>query len=319
MIMVKLRIAFTVPVALLLVACPAPEDPGGVSDSQSSPDDEDESESETEPEIIMTGATMTGPTPPDTDTSETETSDPDPPDPTACNFICVPDGTPDDPCDIWDQDCPDGEKCMPWANDGGNAWNALTCAPIEADAGQPGDPCTVEGSGVSGHDSCDTASMSWNVDPETGEGTCVAFCAGTRENPVCDDPETDCVIANDGVLPLCLPSCDPLLQNCPDGQACYPGEDSFVCVPDASGPDLGGYGDPCAYTNACDPGLLCAGAVAVPGCQSALCCTEFCDVSEADPDAQCQGQGDGQQCLGLFEEGEIPPGAEDYGFCALPG
>jgi hypothetical protein len=236
-----------------------------------------------------------------------------------CQFIC--ESTTDGPppaCDVWDQDCPEGEKCMPWANDGGNAWNSTICVPIGTEPGQPGDPCTVEGGGVSGYDSCDIASMCWDVIPETGEGVCIAFCQGSENNPVCDDPMTSCVIANDGVLVLCLPNCDPLLQDCPDGQACYVGDDAFVCVPDASGPDMGVYGDPCEFTNACDPGLLCVAAGAVPDCDSAQCCSEFCDLAAADPDSACQGQADGQQCLGIFPDGQAPPGTEDFGFCALP-
>jgi hypothetical protein len=138
-------------------------------------------------------------------------------------------------CSIWDQDCDEGEKCAPWANDGGSAWNATKCVPVDANPSQVGDSCTVEGSGVSGVDTCDVSSMCWDVDPETNEGTCIAFCSGSENAPVCDDPTTSCSIANEGVLTLCLPSCDPLSQDCPDGQACYPIDNSFVCAPDASG------------------------------------------------------------------------------------
>jgi hypothetical protein len=315
--MVKHNIAFTVPVALLLVACPAPPGTAEESDSQSSDADDEGEASDSETQVDPSGESMsTTAPPPDTDSgSETGTGDEGT---SGCGFICPPD-TPPQTCDVWDQDCPMGQKCTPWANDGGNSWNSLQCVPIESEPGQPGDPCTVEGSGVSGYDTCDVSSMCWNVDVDTGEGVCAAFCQGSETQPVCDDPTTSCVIANDGVLTLCLPECDPLLQDCPDGQACYPGDAAFVCVPDASGPDLGAYGDPCAFTNACDPGLLCAGAAAVPGCtDSAQCCTEFCDLGEADPDGMCQGQADGQACLSLYEEGQAPPGSEDFGFCAIP-
>ena len=45
-------------------------------------------------------------------------------------FIQEPDGGGTDiECDLWGQDCPDGEKCMPWANDGGSSWNATKAAP----------------------------------------------------------------------------------------------------------------------------------------------------------------------------------------------
>ena len=254
--------------------------------------------------------------PPETesDTDDVDESDTD----DDCTFICDDDTPPIGECSVWDQDCPAGEKCMPWANDGGAAWNSTICTPVAGDPGQSGDECIVEGSGVSGIDTCDQSLICWNVDPETSIGQCLAMCTGSEQNPVCDDPSTACVIANDGVLILCLPQCDPLLQDCGDGQACYVSDDSFVCVPDASGPELGAYGDPCEFTNACDAGLLCAGAVAVPDCDSASCCTEFCDLGADEPDAMCSGQSDGQICISVFDEGSTPPGADDFGFCALP-
>src|SRR5690349_13167900 len=60
------------------------------------------------------------------------------------DFIPVPDWPFGDECDIWEEDCPEGYKCMPWANDGGNAWNATRCSPIAPDAHAPGESCTVE-------------------------------------------------------------------------------------------------------------------------------------------------------------------------------
>lgn len=315
--MTKLRTLLVVPAVLMIAACPAP---GSEEDSESaaSPSDEDdegqpaETDDSIDPEPSGTG-TVPDPDPPQTtgDTEGETESD-------TCSFICEDDTPPIGDCDIWQQDCPSGEKCMPWANDGGTSWNSTICTPIGADPGQPGDPCVTEGGGVSGTDSCDQAAMCWDVDGETGEGVCVSMCQGSEGNPLCDDPTTSCVIANDGVLVLCLPACDPLLQDCSDGQACYVGDNAFVCVPDASGPDLGSFGDACEFTNACDPGLLCVSGGSVPGCLSGQCCSEFCDLNAPDPDASCTGVGDGQMCIGVFDEGEAPPGTEDFGFCAIP-
>ncbi|MEM7156077.1 MAG: ribulose phosphate epimerase [Myxococcota bacterium] len=219
-------------------------------------------------------------------------------------------------CDMFAQDCPDGEKCMPWANDGGTAWNATRCSPIADNPGQAGDSCSVEGSGVSGLDDCDIGSMCWDVDPETNMGVCVALCTGDSMSPVCEDPDTACAIVNDGAIVLCLPSCDPLIQDCTDGQACYAVLDDFLCVPDASG-EMGVYGDPCEFINACDPGLMCLGAAAVPDCTGSQgCCSEVCDTADPAGDAQCMGVD--QACEPWYEEGAAPPGYEDVGACALP-
>jgi hypothetical protein len=236
-----------------------------------------------------------------------------------CHFLC--EDLPDDggyDCDVWEQDCEEGEKCMPWSSDG-TTWNALKCTPVDANPKQPGDECVVEGNGASGIDDCDLGSMCWDVDPETNLGTCVAFCQGSEAAPTCDDPETNCVIANEGVLILCLPNCDPLVQDCPSGQACYPVYEGFNCAPDVSGADMGGYGDPCEYINVCDPGLFCASAEAVPGCPGSQgCCSEFCDLSAPDPNAACSGVADGQECTMWYDEGAAPPGFEDLGACVIP-
>jgi hypothetical protein len=228
-------------------------------------------------------------------------------------------GGPEIECSVWDQDCPPDQKCMPWANDGGVSWNATRCVAVDPDAGQPGDPCTVEGTGVSGVDTCAVSSMCWNVDPETNTGTCISFCDGSENNPICDDPTTTCSITNDGVLILCLPNCDPLIQNCMvDGEACYGIPDGYVCAPDVSG-EMGAFGDPCEAINVCDPGLECLAAEATPNCAGAVgCCTEFCDTSDPMASADCAGAAGGQMCISAFEEGAAPPGYEDVGYCIIP-
>jgi Ca-activated chloride channel family protein len=106
-------------------------------------------------------------------------------------------------CDGWAQDCPAGEKCMPWANDGKMAWNATKCSPLAPDAAMPGEACTVEGSPYSGVDDCDITGMCWEPD-ESLAGTCIAFCAGSEANPSCP-PESWCFIGYEGVVHVCLP------------------------------------------------------------------------------------------------------------------
>ncbi len=220
-------------------------------------------------------------------------------------------------CDVWMQDCPEDEKCMPWANDGGSSWNATRCSPVSDSPGQVGDECMVEGSGVSGIDNCDVSSMCYYVDPETNVGTCVGFCEGSPEVPTCDAGFL-CSIANNGVLILCRAECDPILQDCQGTAACLPaaGTDGFVCIIDASG-EGGAAGEPCEFLNSCDPGLFCADAPVVPGCtMSAGCCSDFCDLTEMMPDDACTLMD--QMCVPAFEEGMVPPGLEHVGICALP-
>jgi hypothetical protein len=222
-------------------------------------------------------------------------------------------------CDVWAQDCPQGDKCMPWANDGGNAWNATKCVPVDANAKQTGDVCGVQGGGVSGIDDCDVGSMCWNADPETGAGLCIELCSGGPATPTCSDSNTVCAIFNDGVLPVCLTKCDPLLSACLENEVCRPDSESglFVCSNDASG-EAGQYEDPCEYGNACDPGLFCANPTNVPGCGASGCCSSFCDLSDADATTNCPGFDQGQECIAWYEPGNEPPGLQDVGFCGIP-
>ncbi|MBL4683879.1 MAG: ribulose phosphate epimerase [Nannocystaceae bacterium] len=233
-------------------------------------------------------------------------------------FLITPDGTSGGifECDLWTQDCPDGEKCMPWASDGGT-WNATRCSEIGDAPAAVGDECLAEGGGASGLDDCEVGSMCWDVDNETNLGTCVAMCTGDADNPLCEDPSTTCSIANGGALILCLPECFPLLQDCADGQACYPINDVFACAPDVSG-EMGAYGDPCEFINVCDPGTACLDPAAVgePNCAAAGgCCGAYCDLSGGD---DCPGAALGQECTSPYAEGDVPPGYEDTGWCVIP-
>ena len=196
---------------------------------------------------------------------------------------------------------------------GGGAWNATKCVKVTG-TGIAGDKCTTEGGGVSGMDDCAKGHMCWNVN-DKNEGICVALCTGTPDAPKCE-AGFSCAIANDGVLNLCLPDCDPLLQDCDGTDLCIPNGDKFICVLDASG-DMGKALDPCEFANSCDKGLVCLNtAAASKACMqgSMGCCSPYCDFSAMgacpEPD---------QKCVQWFDPMmPIPPGLEDVGVCAIP-
>lgn len=179
-----------------------------------------------------------------------------------------------------------------------------------ANAGVPGDSCTVEGGGTSGIDSCIKGAMCWDTNEEN-IGTCIALCSGTPEAPVCEK-EFFCAIAND-VLNLCLPGCDPLTQDCSGDNLCIPNGENFLCVLDASGEEGQSF-DPCEYGNSCDKGLTCMDPAFGMECtpQATGCCLPFCDLTGP----QCPGEN--QDCLAWFEEGMAPPGFENVGVCGIP-
>ncbi|MFV8749928.1 ribulose phosphate epimerase [Nannocystaceae bacterium ST9] len=204
-------------------------------------------------------------------------------------------------CDLFAQDCPEGQKCVPDSLDD-PPWSSTTCVVVEGDHA-PGDGCTADGNGG---DDCDAASFCF-------EGTCLAMCAGSIEQPICPDG-SECLIQSDGSLNLCLPLCNPLeLDACPNGQGCYLANgESFACF--VTAPDTAPIGGECGYVNDCEPGSFCADAMVVPGCEANVgCCAGFCSLAIGDADCAAQP---GTNCA-PFYEAEPPAGYEDLGACVM--
>ncbi len=230
----------------------------------------------------------------------------------ACTSLSCDDVAPGTQCDLFAQNCPEGQKCAPWADDGGNSWNALTCVDVTG-TDEPGDECTADVNGLSGNDSCIEGAMCWNPNEE-GVGHCLALCSGTAEAPVCS--VGFCATSGDSVLAVCLPNCDPLLQDCPADELCIPNGDEFACVVDAGG-DEGQANDPCEFPNVCDPGLVCLDlASAGAGCDQTAggCCTPLCKF----PDGACPNPD--QSCMQWFDPEQLPENDPQLaiGVCAVP-
>ena len=96
------------------------------------------------------------------------------------------------------QDCPEGEKCVPWILDDELATNA--CVEVTGDA-PPGSPCTHEGP-PDNLDSCDLDGACWGEGPMIGPfaGTCLAFCT-----PDCPAGSTCQILDPGGSIQLCVP------------------------------------------------------------------------------------------------------------------
>jgi hypothetical protein len=209
-----------------------------------------------------------------------------------------------EPCDVWAQDCAPGLKCAAWIDDGGDAWNATRCVEVVDDPQDVGAPCTAE-VGATGNDDCGFAAMCFHLD-EVNEGTCHALCGGTAADPQCAQGTT-CVIANDGVLTLCLDTCDPVTPQCAEGLGCYPFDEQFVCLTTYDDSD---YLEDCTIIATCNPGNACIDGEAVTGCEFDGCCTPFCDLDTPDT---CPAESIG--CVPYYPEGEAPEGFETVGFC----
>lgn len=203
----------------------------------------------------------------------------------SCGFTCPPPGPGGFSCNFTDQDCQEGEKCAPWANDGGSLWNALRCVPVDAEPSAHGDPCTVEGSFVSGIDTCElgvVCTASSADSRRTNVGTCTALC---NAGP-CPDG-TLCTVPTPLGVGVCGEVCDPLAEDaCVVGQACLPAGFGFACHSAL----YGGQDGPCADTLAgCGPGYVCTDASQCDDEFSDTCCAQLCDLETP----HCPG---GQTC-----------------------
>ncbi|MFY0536211.1 hypothetical protein [Nannocystis pusilla] len=184
---------------------------------------------------------------------------------------------------------------MPYASDGGSSWQDTKCSPIAPNPAGVGEPCQAIGSWTSGEDTCDKHMMCWPDESDDLSGTCVAFCDGSPDAPSCA-PKTLCHVSGSGVLLLCLPMCDPILQDCPSGDLCILNPDTAngsTCVLDASGEEGQAF-DPCEFVNACDPGLFCVSPALASECdpEAEGCCLPVCDLNAPNT---CPGAG--QSCL----------------------
>jgi len=228
-------------------------------------------------------------------------------------FIAEPDGGVEGQCDPMAQDCPDGEKCTAYGSVEGSPWDANKCVPATGD-GQVGDPCDIEGGKYTGIDNCAVGFICLLTDNDGFGGVCVEFCNTNQE---CPESDGNCAIYNDGSLPICLITCDPLLQDCPEGQGCYNSAgDDFVCYKYSGEGGEGAPGDECNYVNQCQPGTICLAPDSVEGCGAeAGCCSPYCDLDEPNPSEGCNPT---EECTPYFEEGAAPPGLENLGVCAIP-
>ncbi len=251
----------------------------------------------------------------DSTTSTPSTTSSEPSDESA-GVIMMPDIATFPVCDIWTQDCPEGDKCNLADGNGDRVPETSWCVPVDAMPKQVGDPCTSPGGYLSGVDDCDKGLMcAPNMSDElgTGEGVCYALCTGTGPASATCNEGFLCV---DGSFPLCFALCDPLTQDCSTGQGCYPANRStgpYVCIVTSPG----AHGEACAVGNACDPGLVCVSSDTVAGCPpGGLCCTSYCDLDDPGASANCTGAATGEECTAFFADPE--PGFENVGICILP-
>ncbi|MEM7152037.1 MAG: hypothetical protein AAF799_04305 [Myxococcota bacterium] len=223
---------------------------------------------------------------------------------------------PSGPCSMVEQDCPPGEKCLPYANDS-SSWNDRHCVPVVDEPQGPDEPCSVFGDASDWTDDCDATSMCRGAS-ETGTGYCIEFCIGDDTNPFCANRCDYCPVFGESVVSVCLQACDPLAPDCFAGEACLPSRSGnvFACSVFAPSPD-GAFGDPCRFINACIPGSVCWGGEGVPDCDGPTsgCCMPYCPLEGPDP---CPTLLTGTICTSVGWEEAQGCTPAPVGLCLLP-
>ena len=117
-----------------------------------------------------------------------------------------------------------------------------------------------------------------------------------------------------GSVTLCLPACDPVLQDCAGDLAChFIPNGVFACVP---GYDEGTTAKPCTGFGMCAAGLVCVTGEVLPSCEGEDCCTSYCDFDSLE--SQCESF-PGTVCSPFYgEEGLPPPPLAHIGVCIAP-
>jgi hypothetical protein len=167
-------------------------------------------------------------------------------------------------CNPWLDECPRGEGCHPY--DGGTGdpwWRSTRCYWPGNAPSAVGQACVREGGPFSAQDNCENHAICWNVDEDTGVGTCIPLCGNAPHDPSCPIG-TDCVFADVMDAAFCLPACDPFADSCALGYRCTKVGDALACMPSA--PASVGLEQPCMVPSQCEDTLACIDGACVALC-----------------------------------------------------
>ena len=196
-------------------------------------------------------------------------------------------------CDIPGDGCGPQAKCTLIDEELDGSFDRVGCVETVEDPGLPGDFCLIEPCGVD-----DCAPLSACIQGEQGIGVCHTLCHESLMP--CAGAGLVCVGIL-GEVGVCRAECDILLQDCPEGQACFfdPDVGAAYCAPDNPKNDAG----PCTAFNDCAIQHQCVSSDVIGECPDGvlMCCAPVCQVGSTDciPDT-CHDLGaPGQPMVGV--------------------
>lgn len=222
------------------------------------------------------------------------------------SFALMPDLPPPAPCDPWNDTCPRGQKCQPYALPRGAG-----CVDVVDDPLPVGEPCDAGGT----VDLCEAGAMC--VSPD---GHCLPLCGGAP-NPgetTCADACSPCLIRDNGAYGYCPLPCDPRASDCGGDRWCaiYTYEPRFFCASFFKGSVPAGM--PCSKSSDCQEGSACFAKPFLPACDGDNCCTPVCDLNGPDT---CDASFPGTVCNpwpDIFPEFNPTCVPDGLGLCSVP-
>ena len=220
-------------------------------------------------------------------------------------------------CDPYIQDCPEGQKCVPYDADPDEGVAFWACVDILGQV-PAGEPCVYE-PGALPKDDCDGESFCQGARPLEGDGPwlgiCSPFCLGDPSDPTCPENH-ECTGLEFAPPEYCAQQCIPLLQeDCAEGSTCQWSGARFECMAELEQLPTGLT---CGELNDCAAGNICVIADVV-NCEADNCCASYCNLE--DGDGPCQAIDPEYVCVEFFEQGwpGDPSPLDVLGVCVLPG
>lgn len=175
------------------------------------------------------------------------------------------------PCGFAEGECNPGEKCNPYSA-AMAGYDGAACFSVADDPVEVGQACNFKEYALSGEDNCVAGATCLDVNPGANDGRCAYVCTGG--SAVCERKGMLCGESYSPFFGLCGNACNPLVQNCDAGEACYfAGEP--ICIARSTEQQLL---EPCTLPNDCALGLTCISNDALSTCEAERCCTSFCDI-----------------------------------------
>lgn len=191
-------------------------------------------------------------------------------------------------CSTWNDDCPEGQKCLSVNED------EAACVDLVTEPASVGAACQ----GEKLDDPCVRGAYCFL-------GVCHAYCECSEADPSCADPCATCAFFNGGQPPVCGIPCDPLSSSCEGDLSCKEfGTGRFVCTTDVY---KGQLGDACLSGQFCAQGFTCVDSDAVPGCTHEACCSPLCEVGGSSTCVDMLGTD--SRCVPF----DNPTGCPDFG------